>query len=146
MKHNQTLWETKLRKGHNTFWKQAYKRLMKKLSTLKANLYRRSDQCDVACDITLDELKDMCFKVYNKPCKYCNRTLTYHNIACDHIIPIAKEGPSTLDNLQFICKTCNTRKGPLLEKDYIKLINWISIQTLELKEYLLRKLAKGGKW
>lgn len=141
-----TDWEPKLKEHHNTFWKQAWKRLSRKLSVLKSNITSRSNSAGVACDVTLDELKELCFIAYGTPCKYCQRTLTYHNMACDHIIPIVKGGSSTKENLQFICKTCNTRKGPLDEDHFLQLLDWVNIQTIELKEYVMRKLAKGGKW
>ena len=38
-------------------------------------------------------------------------------MVCDHIIPLSKQGKSIPKNLQMICKTCNTRKGALKEKD-----------------------------
>ena len=67
-------------------------------------------------------------------------------MVCDHIVPISKEGDSVLKNLQLICRSCNTRKGPLDEKDFLKVVNWVNRQTLEVKAYLLRKLAKGGRY
>ena len=67
-------------------------------------------------------------------------------MVCDHIVPLSKGGDSVLENLQLICRSCNTRKGPLDEKDFLKIVNWVSKQTIEVKKYLLRKLAKGGRY
>jgi len=36
-------------------------------------------------------------------------------IHCDHIIPISRGGPRTLDNLQTLCKKCNLAKGDKIE-------------------------------
>lgn len=33
------------------------------------------------------------------------------NLECDHIIPMAKGGLTTMDNLQTLCKECNRKKG-----------------------------------
>jgi 5-methylcytosine-specific restriction endonuclease McrA len=67
-------------------------------------------------------------------------------MVCDHIIPLAKNGESTVRNLQLICKSCNTRKGPLDESDFMDLIDWVGKLKNETKEYVLRKLAKGGRY
>ena len=67
-------------------------------------------------------------------------------MVCDHSTPLSNGGESVLNNLQMICARCNTRKGPLDEKDFKKVMNWVNKQTLEVKEYLTRKLAKGGRY
>ncbi len=43
-------------------------------------------------------------------------------LECDHIIPLAKGGETTMDNLQTLCKKCNREKGIKvagdIEEDY----------------------------
>lgn len=41
----------------------------------------------------------------------CVKCGTHINLSCDHIIPESKGGPTTLENLQTMCKPCNSRKG-----------------------------------
>ncbi len=54
----------------------------------------------------------MRFYIYKRDgnrCRYCHR---YGNdLEVDHIIPIAKGGKSTPDNLQTLCRRCNVEKG-----------------------------------
>lgn len=32
-------------------------------------------------------------------------------LVCDHVHPFSKGGPTTFENLQTLCRTCNSRKG-----------------------------------
>ena len=131
---------------HKTYWQKAYKKLASKMSSLKSSLKRRSEQYEVKFDIDAADIRVMFFKAYGKGCKYCDKQLTFRTIACDHIIPLTKGGPSNYKNLQLICKTCNTRKGPLDEKDFTLLIQLISELPEELNLYVMKKLAKGGRY
>lgn len=46
-----------------------------------------------------------------KRCAICNKTLTWDNFTIDHIRPWSKAGPTTIDNAQLLCSSCNSRKG-----------------------------------
>lgn len=41
-------------------------------------------------------------------CVTCNG---YIDLCCDHIVAESKGGPTTLENLQTMCRPCNGRKG-----------------------------------
>ena len=146
MKYDKETFKEVLEPHHRTYWKIAYTKLQRKMQSLKSSLKKRSEDNDVLFKIDMEELRDMFFNSYGKGCKYCDRKMTLKNMVCDHIVPLTKGGESTVKNLQLICKSCNTRKGPLDEKDFIELVDWVNELKEETKEYVLRKLAKGGRY
>ena len=140
-----TIWEKKfskkLKKHHGTFAKKTFHRLMKKSSTLRSTLKRRSKEYEVEFNISLEEVRELLYRVYGKTCCYCNSKLLISNMVCDHIMPLSLGGNSTPRNLQMICGRCNTRKGPLTERNFRKILKWLDRQNGELKRYVLRKLS-----
>ena len=140
-----SIWEdkfrNKLRKHHKHFAKKVFHRLMKKSSTLRTTLKRRSKEYEVEFNISLTEVRTLLYKSYGRKCRYCNTILLVNNMACDHVHPLSLGGNSTPANLQMICMRCNTRKGPLTDKEFSKLLRWLSKQNLALAKYVLRKLS-----
>ena len=56
----------------------------------------------------------MRFAIYERDgyrCRYCGVSERYTALEIDHIIPIAKGGKSTYENLQTLCSKCNYQKG-----------------------------------
>lgn len=41
-------------------------------------------------------------------CQHCGG---WDTLGADHIVPESKGGPTTFDNLQTLCRSCNSRKG-----------------------------------
>ena len=117
---------------------------MKKSSTLRTTLKRRSKEYEVEFKISLTEVRELLHKAYGRKCRYCTTRLLVNNMACDHIHPLSLGGVSTPDNLQMICMRCNTRKGPLTDKSFGKLLRWLSHQEEELAKYVLKKLSSRG--
>lgn len=58
----------------------------------------------------------MRFAIYQRDghrCRKCGRKTD--DLEIDHIVPIAKGGKSTMDNLQTLCRRCNREKGTNIE-------------------------------
>tara|TARA_R110000751_G_scaffold144948_3_gene248530 strand:+ start:2228 stop:2671 length:444 start_codon:yes stop_codon:yes gene_type:complete len=145
-KISKSIFKLVLEPVHRTFWDKAHQRLRRKISTLKSSLKRRSVESDVVYDITTEQIELMFYESYGKECRYCDKILNIRTIACDHIVPLKKKGPSIIGNLQLICKSCNTRKGPLSENDFQTILDWVKTQPEEVANYVMRKLAKGGRY
>tara|TARA_R110002020_G_scaffold259996_1_gene474173 strand:+ start:5370 stop:5813 length:444 start_codon:yes stop_codon:yes gene_type:complete len=133
----------KLREYHGNRTKGVFHRLMKKSSTLRTSLKRRSKEYEVIFDISLKEIRELIYAQYGEQCKYCKNILSIRNMVCDHNIPLSHGGESVKNNLQMICARCNTRKGPLTDKAYSKLLAWLKRQNKNTRNYILRKLAKS---
>lgn len=46
----------------------------------------------------------------NQACMCCGRTFDETVITADHVIPLACGGTSTIDNIQVLCRNCNSQK------------------------------------
>lgn len=65
-----------------------------------------------------------------KRCVFCDEDLTDKEIHLDHIIPEAKGGHTTMQNLQVTCRKCNTSKGTLTEAEFIHKLRQRAINIL----------------
>ena len=118
-----------------------FHRIMKKTSRVKSSLKKRSEEYEVVFDIELPEIRALMHKSYGKKCKYCDDKLICTNIVFDHATAISHGGPSTLENIQIICARCNTRKGPLSDSDYRKILKFVLSQEDYVQRYIFKKLA-----
>ena len=63
-------------------------------------------------EISKFQLRIMIFGRDGNKCRRCRNT---ENISIDHIIPVASGGDESLNNLQTLCKSCNSAKGSKLD-------------------------------
>ena len=146
VKHKTTMdWEEKflplLKKHHGTHAQGVFHRLMKKSSTLRSTLKKRSKEYEVEFNISLVIIRDLFLSNYGSSCKYCTSVLDVRNMVCDHVVPLSCGGPSTVLNLEMICRRCNTRKGPLTAIQYQNVVSWLNLQPEQVSSYVFRKLS-----
>lgn len=58
--------------------------------------------------ISKKQIRSIIFDVHGKLCLRCGSS---ENISLDHVIPISKYGKNELENLQPLCRNCNSWKG-----------------------------------
>jgi hypothetical protein len=58
-------------------------------------------------------------------CRYCGAWFTADTLAVDHAIPLARGGSQGLENLEFPCARCNSRKGGLTPDEYLALLGFL---------------------
>ncbi len=92
----------------------------KRLNNRNGSFYNDREIWDSLCRIERGKVSNkMRFAIYERDgykCCKCGVSDWCAKLEIDHIIPIAKGGKSTYDNLQTLCHNCNVEKGA----NYIK--------------------------
>lgn len=104
--------ETKL--ARNRKWREANREKEKerhrnyhKNNPGKAKIKKQIRSLRITGFYTKQEWDDLLQK-YNYMCLSCGST---EDICADHIIPLSKGGLNTIDNIQPLCRVCNSKKG-----------------------------------
>ena len=85
-------------------------------------------------------------------CRYCHGWFGVMSIVGDHIEPLDRGGSLTLDNIEFLCRGCNNRKGKLTDTEFDDLLRYLDgIHPLARKDILSRlqiatPLAAADAW
>jgi len=61
--------------------------------------------------------RDIMLKVVRRDgqvCAQCRTVVKDDEIEFDHVIPVARGGPTTVENLRVLCRTCNRKKSDAL--------------------------------
>ena len=72
--------------------------------------------CRVERGRVSNEMRRKIYERDNYRCRCCGRSQNEVDLEIDHIVPIAKGGKSTSDNLQTLCTDCNKRKGTTIHR------------------------------
>lgn len=62
-------------------------------------------------------------KTASGTCYYCGNKVGFKDLTMDHIIPLARGGRSTKDNLVPCCKECNNKKKSSLPVEWDEYLN-----------------------
>ncbi len=89
--------------------------LIKRLQNRRGTFYNDREIWDSICRVERGKISNkMRFSIYERDgyqCRKCGISQRYAQLEIDHIIPIAKGGKSTYNNLQTLCHRCNIEKG-----------------------------------
>lgn len=96
-----------------TFSVKEIRDIIYKLNKKRGTFYLDNNIWQAICRVERGKVTNkMRFAIYEKDhyrCRKCGRKT--NDLEIDHIIPIAKGGKSTFDNLQTLCHKCNCKKG-----------------------------------
>lgn len=62
-------------------------------------------------------------KTASGACYYCSKMVIHKELTMDHLVPLARGGRSTKDNLVPCCKECNNKKKTMLPVEWEEYIN-----------------------
>ena len=65
-----------------------------------------------------EKMKRELHKAQGGKCMYCGRKPGIDLMDCDHKNPKAKGGSDQKRNYQVLCRTCNTRKGAMTDRQF----------------------------
>ena len=92
--------------------------LIKRLNMKRGNFFLDREIWDAICRVERGKVSNkMRFSIYDRDghrCRNCGISERYAPLEIDHIVPIAKGGKTTYDNLQTLCHKCNVKKGDTL--------------------------------
>lgn len=107
-------------KKYEIFYEDCILNLIKKLKNRNGTFYNDREIWDSICRVERGKVSNkMRFSIYKRDgyrcCKCGAIQNKYTKLEVDHIIPIAKGGKSTYENLQTLCHKCNVEKGDRLD-------------------------------
>lgn len=90
---------------------------------------------------TLEEFRFRLLAFLNKRplCRYCQKVVEIKTVSFDHKIPVSRGGSLDLSNVEFICSSCNKRKGDFTDGEYESLLNHLEICEHECRNFTIKR-------
>lgn len=102
------------------FGEDIVKNLINELNKRNGTFYLNKEIWNAICRVERGRVSNkMRFYILERDhyrCRCCGRSQNEVDLEIDHIVPIAKGGKSTSDNLQTLCTECNRRKGTTIHR------------------------------
>lgn len=109
-----------------------------KLKSRKPPVTRTEAKSKVRSEkISAEDLVDR-LALFGGCCAYCSEPLG-KNKQVDHVVPISKLGADTLENIVFVCQSCNSSKG---NRDFL---DWYRTKSFWNQERESKVLSVTGK-
>ena len=109
-----------------------------RLGKKKPTVSRTDAKAKVRCEKITPQSLATRLKDFGGDCAYCYEPLG-KNKQIDHVVPISKMGADVIENIVFVCQSCNCSKG---DRDPIK---WYRSKSFWSKEREAKLLSVTGK-
>lgn len=76
-------------------------------------------------------------------CRYCGGWFTIAEVSADHAIPLSRGGWIGLDNIEYPCARCNSRKGSLTPDEFLALMEFLEKRIPMGRADVLERLEKA---
>lgn len=100
---------------NQTFSSKEILALIKKINNRKGKYFVDHEIWSAICRVERGKVTNKIrFAIYKRDgyrCRICGASGNFEQLEIDHIIPIAKGGKTTYNNLQTLCHRCNVQKG-----------------------------------
>lgn len=104
------------------YWKRYYERKREELNhsdkVVNDRIARRARKFNAEGSHTVEGLKSK-YAEYNNRCVYCGSS---GKLVEDHVIPLARGGKDSIDNIYPSCSKCNGRKGKKTYVEYMHIL------------------------
>jgi 5-methylcytosine-specific restriction endonuclease McrA len=124
-----------LRVGHHQYYLShldALKAYDKQLSLERPEIHRLASSrrraliVEAEGTFTLEEFTKLC-TTFSFCCVYCGQPKP---LGPDHVIPLARGGSNSIDNIVPACRSCNSSKGVKTFSEYIAYLETLSLEVL----------------
>lgn len=128
-------------------WKKKEKRsfpskeaeLAYRIGYMSKNFAKR---CGVEPAVARELLRKLIRSNEGKPCPYCLEPLTIGTVSPDHKVPLSRGGTSGEENIEAICKDCNSTKSNMTAEEYSAL--WAFLRERDMVKFVIPRLKMGN--
>jgi 5-methylcytosine-specific restriction endonuclease McrA len=114
------------RRKHKDTLREKGNKYSKSILVKMQNTVTRGDRaCEEIGSLTSIELMDLLVGQDGK-CNCCGKKISHemNNINLDHFIPTSRGGSNTLENVQWVCSSCNQYKMDEIPKHKLTFVLW----------------------
>ena len=78
-------------------------------------------------------------------CYLCGRVVNFQSLSIDHVIPLAHNGRTVLDNLKPCCASCNRAKGAMSLSGYRSVLETVRALHPKEQRYFWNRWSAGSR-